>query len=100
MIIFLLEKFGKKDKLLRGIVGKLKPRSPRDQPLLLEWQTLSALPVLDSAKGQRARERKASRPRQDIVKVSKGEGLIVKKRRLAMSCHNESLAYQPMARVL
>jgi serine/threonine protein kinase len=100
VIIFLLEEFGKKDELLEGIAKKLTDHGPRDRPSLLEWQTSSTLPVLDGAKGRRAGGRKASRPRQDIIKVDEGEGLNTKKRRLAMSRHDESLAYQPMARVL
>ena len=100
VIIFLLEEFGKEDKPLRSIAMKLKARSPRDRPSLLEWQISSALPALDSAKGRRAGKRKASRPRQDIIKVDGGEGLNTKKRRLAISRKDESLACWPMARVL
>jgi len=100
VIIFLLEEFGKEDKPLRSIAMKLKARGPRDRPSLLEWQISSALPVLDGAKGRRAGERKASRPRQDIIKVDEGEGLNTKKRRLAISRKDESLACWPMARVL
>ena len=76
---------------------KLKARSPRQRPSLLEWQTSSALPVLDSLKGRRAGERKASRPRQEIIKVDEGEGLIAKKRRLAMSGEDEPLAQYSQA---
>ena len=79
---------------------KLKASSPRQQPSLLEWQISSALPVSDSVKGRRARQRKASQPRQDIIKVDEGEGLNMKKRKLAISGEDESLAYRPMARVL
>src|SRR6266851_1789386 len=100
VIIFLLEKFGKKDEPLRGIAEKLTDHSPGDRPSLLEWQTSSALPVLDGTKGWRAGERKASRPRQDIIQVDEGEGLNTKKRRLAISRKDESLACRPMARVL
>jgi len=100
VIIYLLDEFGKKDKPLRSIAMKLKARSPRQRPSLLEWQISSALPVSDSVKGQRAGQRKASRPRQDIIKVDEGEGLNMKKRKLAISGENESLASRPMARVL
>jgi serine/threonine protein kinase len=100
VIIFLLEEFGKDDTPLRSIAMKLKARSPRDRPSLLEWQISSAVPVSDGAKGRRAGERKASRPRQDIIKVDEGEGLNTKKRRLAISRKGESLACWPMARVL
>ena len=99
VIIFLLEEFGKEDKPLRSIAMKLKARGPRDRPSLLEWQISSALPVLDGAKGRRAGERKALRPRQDPIKVDEGEGLITKKRRLAMSGEDESPACGHMAQV-
>jgi serine/threonine protein kinase len=89
VIIFLLDKFGKKDEPLRSIAMRLKARSPRQRPSLLEWQISSALPVLDSAKGRRAGERKASRSRQDIIRVDEGEVLIAKKRRLAISRKDE-----------
>jgi serine/threonine protein kinase len=90
VIIFLLEKFGKKDELLRGIAGKLKARSPRDRPSLLEWQTSSALPVLDGAKGRRAGERKASRPRPDAIEVDGDmQCLNTKKQRLSTSSEDE-----------
>jgi serine/threonine protein kinase len=88
VIIYLLDKFRKKDAPLSGIAEKLKAHSPRDRPSLFEWQISSALPVLDSAKGRRAGKRKASRPRQDISKVD-GEGLNTKKRRLAISGEDE-----------
>jgi len=81
VIIHLLNKFRKKDEALSGIAKNLKAHSPRDRPSLLEWQISSALPVLDSAKGRRAEKRKASRPRQDIIKVDGGEGLNTKKKR-------------------
>jgi serine/threonine protein kinase len=90
VIIFLLEKFGKKDELLRCIAGKLKARSPRDRPSLLEWQTSSALPVLDGAKGRRAGERKASRPRPDAIEVDGDmQCLNTKKQRLSTSSEDE-----------
>ncbi len=38
VIIFLLEEFRKEDKLLRSIAMKLKARSPRKRPSLLEWE--------------------------------------------------------------
>ena len=89
VIIYLLDEFGKEDKSLRGIAGKLKARSPRQRPSLLEWQVSSALPVSASVKGRRAGERKASRSRQDIIEVDEREGLNTKKRRLAISGEDE-----------
>jgi serine/threonine protein kinase len=99
VIIFLFEKFGKKDELLGGIAEKLTDLHPRDRPSLasLEWHASSALPVLDGAKGRRAGERKASGPRQEI---DEEEGLNAKKRRLAISREDESLECRRMARVL
>ena len=91
------DEFGKKDEPLTGIAMKLKVHSPRQRPSLLEWQNSSALPVLDGATGRRAGERKALRPRQDPIKVDEGEGLIAKKRRLAMSGEDEPLAQYSQA---
>jgi serine/threonine protein kinase len=92
VIMYLLEVFGTKHERLTGIAKKLKAHTPSLRPSLLEWHSSSALPVLDGAKGRRAGERRASRPRQDPIKVDEGEGLIAKKRRLAMSGEDESLA--------
>jgi serine/threonine protein kinase len=97
VIMYLLDEFGKKDEPLTGIAMKLKVHSPRQRPSLLEWQISSALPVLDGAKGRRAGERKALRPRQDPIKVDEGESLIAKKRRLAMSGEDEPLAQYSQA---
>ena len=100
VIMYLLEVFGTKHERLTGIAKKLKAHTPSLRPSLLEWHSSSALPVLDGAKGRRAGERRASRPRQDPIKVDEGEGLIAKKRRLAISLKDELLACRPMARVL
>ena len=100
VIIYLLNTFGKAETPLKGIAEKLKARRPTQRPSLLELHSSDALPVLDSVKGRRAGERKALRPRRDIIKVDEGEGLNTKKRRLAISREDESLAYRPIARFL
>src|SRR6266851_2101916 len=99
VIMYLLKVFGKKDEPLTSIAKKLKAHTPSERPSLLEWHSSSALPVLDGAKGWRAGERRALRPRRGPIKVDEGEGLIAKKRRLAMSGEDESLACLPMAQV-
>jgi len=90
VILHLLDEFEKEDKPLRSIATKLKVRNPKQRLSLLEWDSSSALPVLDGAEGRKANERKTSRPRPDTIEVDGDmRGLNAKKQRLAMSGENE-----------
>src|SRR6266851_4018853 len=90
VIIFLLDEFGKEDKPLRSIAMKLKARSPRRRPSLLEWQNWVTLPLLDGAEGRKANEKKTSRPRPDTIEVDGDmQCLNTKKQRLSTSSEDE-----------
>jgi serine/threonine protein kinase len=90
VILHLLHELKKGDETLKSIATKLKVRDPEKRPSLLEWDSSSALPVLDGAKGGRAGERKTPRPRQDPIELGGDmRGPNAKKQRLAMSGENE-----------
>jgi serine/threonine protein kinase len=90
VILHLLDELEKGDKTLKTIATKLKVRDPEKRPSLLEWDSSSALLVLDGAKGRRAGERKTPRPRQDPIELGGDmRGLHAKKQRLAMLGENE-----------
>jgi serine/threonine protein kinase len=69
VLLVLLDKFRKEDKLLRAFARNLKSYNPKRRPSLLEWRSYLAARHSDVGNVWNADIRKAWRPRQDSMEV-------------------------------
>ena len=92
ILMYLLKGLKKEDKLLRTIGRELQAYDPEERLSLLDWDSWFAAQSSDVVKVLKDGERKASRPRQDIMEDDGGERMEApnaKKQRLTVLNKNE-----------